>query len=46
VLRPLMTALVTAAGHVPIAFKQRQPAREIMGPMAASLIGGPGSQRC
>ena len=36
----LMTALVTALAMFPIAFNSDNPGREIMGPMAAIIIGG------
>ncbi|MEX2523458.1 MAG: efflux RND transporter permease subunit [Gammaproteobacteria bacterium] len=36
----LMTALVTALAMAPIAFDSDNPGREIMGPMAAIIIGG------
>jgi Cu/Ag efflux pump CusA len=36
----LMTALVTALAMSPIAFDSDNPGREIMGPMAAIIIGG------
>jgi CzcA family heavy metal efflux pump len=36
----LMTALVTALAMLPIAFDSDNPGREIMGPMAAIIIGG------
>ncbi len=36
----LMTALVTALAMMPIAFDSDNPGREIMGPMAAIIIGG------
>jgi CzcA family heavy metal efflux pump len=36
----LMTALVTALAMLPIAFNNDNPGREIMGPMAAIIIGG------
>lgn len=36
----LMTALVTAFAMFPIAFNSDNPGREIMGPMAAIIIGG------
>ncbi len=36
----LMTALVTALAMMPIAFNSDNPGREIMGPMAAIIIGG------
>ena len=36
----LMTALVTALAMLPIAFNSDNPGREIMGPMAAIIIGG------
>ena len=36
----LMTALVTALAMFPIAFDSDNPGREIMGPMAAIIIGG------
>jgi len=36
----LMTALVTALAMAPIAFNSDNPGREIMGPMAAIIIGG------
>jgi CzcA family heavy metal efflux pump len=36
----LMTALVTALAMLPIAFDSDNPGREIMGPMAAVIIGG------
>jgi CzcA family heavy metal efflux pump len=36
----LMTALVTALAMFPIAFNSDTPGREIMGPMAAIIIGG------
>ena len=36
----LITALVTALAMVPIAFDSDNPGREIMGPMAAIVIGG------
>ncbi len=39
----LMTALVTALAMFPIAFNSDNPGREIMGPMAAIIIGGLGS---
>ena len=35
-----MTALVTALAMLPIAFNSDNPGREIMGPMAAIIIGG------
>jgi len=36
----LMTALVTALAMLPIAIDSDNPGREIMGPMAAIIIGG------
>jgi CzcA family heavy metal efflux pump len=36
----LMTALVTALAMAPIAFDSDNPGREIMGPMAAIIVGG------
>ncbi|MDD1605072.1 MAG: efflux RND transporter permease subunit, partial [Methylococcaceae bacterium] len=36
----LMTALVTALAMFPIAFNSDNSGREIMGPMAAIIIGG------
>jgi len=36
----LMTALVTALAMLPIAINSDNPGREIMGPMAAIIIGG------
>jgi CzcA family heavy metal efflux pump len=36
----LMTALVTSLAMLPIAFNSDNPGREIMGPMAAIIIGG------
>jgi CzcA family heavy metal efflux pump len=36
----LMTALVTALAMLPLAFDSDNPGREIMGPMAAIIIGG------
>ena len=36
----LMTALVTALAMLPIAFNSDNPGREILGPMAAIIIGG------
>jgi len=36
----LMTALVTALAMLPIAFNSDNPGREIMGPMAAIVVGG------
>lgn len=36
----LMTALITALAMFPIAFNSDNPGREIMGPMAAIIIGG------
>jgi Cu/Ag efflux pump CusA len=36
----LMTALVTALAIAPIAFNSDNPGLEIMGPMAAIIIGG------
>jgi len=36
----LMTALVTALAMLPIAFNSDNPGQEIMGPMAAIIIGG------
>lgn len=36
----LMTALVTALAMFPIAFNSDNPGREIMGPMAAIIMGG------
>ena len=36
----LMTALVTALAMLPIAFNSDNPGREIMGPMAAIIVGG------
>jgi CzcA family heavy metal efflux pump len=36
----LMTALVTALAMSPIAFDSDNPGREIMGPMAAIIVGG------
>jgi Cu/Ag efflux pump CusA len=36
----LMTALVTALAMLPIAVDSDNPGREIMGPMAAIIIGG------
>jgi Cu/Ag efflux pump CusA len=36
----LMTALITALAMLPIAFNSDNPGREIMGPMAAIIIGG------
>ncbi|WP_019866203.1 efflux RND transporter permease subunit [Methylovulum miyakonense] len=36
----LMTALVTALAMFPIAFNSDNPGREIMGPMAAIIVGG------
>lgn len=36
----LMTALVTALAMLPLAFNSDNPGREIMGPMAAIIIGG------
>lgn len=36
----LMTALVTALAMLPVAFDSDNPGREIMGPMAAIIIGG------
>ncbi len=36
----LMTALVTALAMLPIAYNSDNPGREIMGPMAAIIIGG------
>ena len=36
----LMTALVTALAMSPIAFNSDNPGLEIMGPMAAIIIGG------
>jgi CzcA family heavy metal efflux pump len=36
----LMTALVTSLAMFPIAFNSDNPGREIMGPMAAIIIGG------
>ncbi|MDD5033704.1 MAG: efflux RND transporter permease subunit [Methylococcaceae bacterium] len=36
----LMTALVTALALMPIAFGSDNPGREIMGPMAAIIVGG------
>jgi Cu/Ag efflux pump CusA len=36
----LMTALVTALAMLPIAVDSDNPGREIMGPMAAVIIGG------
>ncbi|MFI3135701.1 MAG: efflux RND transporter permease subunit [Methylococcaceae bacterium] len=36
----LMTALVTALAMLPVAFNSDNPGREIMGPMAAIIIGG------
>ena len=36
----LMTALVTALALLPIAIDSDNPGREIMGPMAAVIIGG------
>ena len=36
----LMTALVTALAMFPVAFNSDNPGREIMGPMAAIIIGG------
>ena len=36
----LMTALVTALAMLPIALNSDNPGREIMGPMAAIIIGG------
>jgi Cu/Ag efflux pump CusA len=36
----LMTAIVTALAMLPIAFNSDNPGREIMGPMAAIIIGG------
>jgi Cu/Ag efflux pump CusA len=36
----LMTALVTGLAMFPIAFDSDNPGREIMGPMAAIIIGG------
>ena len=35
-----MTALVTALAMLPIAVDSDNPGREIMGPMAAIIIGG------
>jgi Cu/Ag efflux pump CusA len=42
----LMTALVTALAMLPIAFNSDNPGREIMGPMAAIIIGGLISSTC
>lgn len=39
----LMTALVTALAMLPIAINSDNPGREIMGPMAAIIIGGLGT---
>jgi Cu/Ag efflux pump CusA len=36
----LMTALVTALAMLPVAINSDNPGREIMGPMAAIIIGG------
>lgn len=36
----LMTALVTALAMLPIAFNSDNSGREIMGPMAAIIVGG------
>lgn len=36
----LMTALVTALAMLPVAFDSDNPGKEIMGPMAAIIIGG------
>jgi len=36
----LMTALVTALAMLPIAVNSDNPGREVMGPMAAIIIGG------
>ncbi len=36
----LMTALVTALAMLPIALNSDNPGREIMGPMAAIIVGG------
>jgi Cu/Ag efflux pump CusA len=36
----LMTALVTALAMLPIAINSDNPGREVMGPMAAIIIGG------
>lgn len=36
----LMTALVTALAMLPVAFNSDNPGREIMGPMAAIIVGG------
>jgi Cu/Ag efflux pump CusA len=36
----LMTALVTALAMLPIAVNSDNPGKEIMGPMAAIIIGG------
>jgi Cu/Ag efflux pump CusA len=36
----LITALVTALAMLPIAVNSDNPGREIMGPMAAIIIGG------
>jgi Cu/Ag efflux pump CusA len=38
-----MTALVTALAMLPIAFNSDNAGREIMGPMAAIIIGGLGT---
>ena len=35
-----MTALVTALAMLPIALNSDNPGREIMGPMAAIIVGG------
>ncbi|MDF9392632.1 MULTISPECIES: efflux RND transporter permease subunit [Methylococcus] len=42
----LMTALVTALAMLPIALGSDNPGREIMGPMAAIIIGGLFSSTC
>ncbi|NOT86131.1 MAG: efflux RND transporter permease subunit [Methylococcaceae bacterium] len=42
----LMTALVTALAMLPVAFNSDNPGREIMGPMAAIIIGGLISSTC
>lgn len=42
----LMTALVTALAMLPIAIGSDNPGREIMGPMAAIIIGGLLSSTC
>jgi Cu/Ag efflux pump CusA len=42
----LMTASVTALAMLPVAFNSDNPGREIMGPMAAIIIGGLVSSTC